>query len=173
MGMCQSLPPALPLLTLPPPGTCLILSLEPQRDVMWLKSSFLCTIWTYRQTDRQTCRHDRHTDRTEQAGVRGRQTWPRDKQTDGKEERKKERKKNKTVQWKEQISQVTLIGNSSTYGRDFVIKFHLGLMGWMAFISETPLSLSLISIMRLWRNIQDLFRLSLYMQLFLISIGLI
>lgn len=34
------------LLTLPPPGTCLILSLEPQRDVTWLKSSFLWRIWT-------------------------------------------------------------------------------------------------------------------------------
>lgn len=31
-------------LTFPPPGTCLMLSLEPQREVMWLKSIFLCTI---------------------------------------------------------------------------------------------------------------------------------
>lgn len=42
----QSVAPAPAVLTLPPPGTCLILSLEPQRDVTWLKSSFLCTIWT-------------------------------------------------------------------------------------------------------------------------------
>ncbi len=33
-------------LTFPPPGTCLILSLEPHREVTWLKSSFLWTIWT-------------------------------------------------------------------------------------------------------------------------------
>lgn len=42
------------LLTLPPPGTCLILSLEPQRDVMWLKSIFLWRIWTWRHEGRQT-----------------------------------------------------------------------------------------------------------------------
>lgn len=38
------------VLTFPPPGTCFILSLEPKREVTWLKSTFLETIWTYMDT---------------------------------------------------------------------------------------------------------------------------
>lgn len=36
------------LLTFPPPGTCFILSLEPQRDCTLPKSSFLSRIWTWK-----------------------------------------------------------------------------------------------------------------------------
>lgn len=37
-----------PLLTLPPPGTCFILSLEPHRDCTLLKSNFLSRICTWK-----------------------------------------------------------------------------------------------------------------------------
>lgn len=41
--------PLLPcLLTLPPPGVCLILSLEPQRACTLLKSNFWSRIWTWK-----------------------------------------------------------------------------------------------------------------------------
>lgn len=44
-GFTQELPP---LLTFPPPGTCLRLSLEPQRDCTLLKSNFFSRICTWR-----------------------------------------------------------------------------------------------------------------------------
>ena len=47
-GGSSHMGPPCVVLTFPPPGTCLILSLEPQREVIWLKSSFLWTIITYK-----------------------------------------------------------------------------------------------------------------------------
>lgn len=40
-------------LTLPPPGVCFKLSLEPQRDWMLEKSTFLSRIWTCRVREGQ------------------------------------------------------------------------------------------------------------------------
>ena len=89
--MCQSASSSASTYVAPPGDMFdIVLGATARRDVTEVQ---LFVHYLNLQTDRQTCRHDRHTDRTEQAGVRGRQTWPRDKQTDGKEERKKERKK--------------------------------------------------------------------------------
>lgn len=41
------------LLTLPPPGVCLMLSLEPQRAWTLLRSIFLSRIWTWRMRERK------------------------------------------------------------------------------------------------------------------------
>lgn len=51
------------LLTLPPPGVCFKLSLEPQRDWMLEKSTFLSRIWICRERERKeeiVFRKDKH-----------------------------------------------------------------------------------------------------------------
>lgn len=66
------------LLTFPPPGTCFILSLEPQRDCTLLKSSFLSRICTWKVDTwgKKTVNQERNVRDARAQREAGRRKWP-------------------------------------------------------------------------------------------------